>query len=358
MPPLGQEDTTDVESTNLEGAASTPTPADPSAAPAEEAKDEGPKTALDAAIAAVKPKADSNLNAEDDGAAKGDEGKAKDAKEADPSKADQPQDGEKQEDGELSEEDMKLLPKKTEKSIRRLLTSRAEARTRADTAEGRIRELEPKAQSFEHVVGFMRQHELSPEEVSTGFEIMRLIKHEPQKALAALRPYVDQLTTLTGGGTLDPDLQAAMDEGRIAQDYAREMQQARSRAALAQAQADRASARMQERDATDAASRVQAERQTAWQSWVTVQKQTDPGYAAIERLVVLEAQNLMMREGTPPTNQLSALFDRAKQNVAALMPKPPKPAVTPAPTDHQSSAAISPAEPKTMLEAAMRAMRP
>lgn len=330
-------------------------PADSSTAPLDSVKPpdppatpEGPKSLLDAALEAIKPESEKS----DHTGAEPKEEKTEPAKAADP--ATDPKTAEKPGEDEFSDEELKSQPARTAKRIKSLLASRAELRTEAEQGRTRIAELQPKAASFDHIVTFMRDAELAPQEVSEGFELMRLMKHDPVKALQVLKPYYDGLVEATGG-VIAPGLQADVDNGTISEARARELQQANSRAALAQAQADRAAARLQtDRTAQSAADAAKANA-TAWASWVEIQKRSDPEYAATHDFVVQEARTLLAA-GIPSAAELPALFDKAKANVTARLAKfrPSKASVEPARSSSQStvgSAAGKP--PSSMMEAAL-----
>jgi len=76
-------------------------------------------------------------------------------------------------------------------------------------------------EQFEQVQSFIRTNNLSNEEVAAGFQIMALMRQDPEKALEALRPYVSSLEQVTGRA-LPEDLQSRVENGLVDEDTARE----------------------------------------------------------------------------------------------------------------------------------------
>ncbi len=329
---------------STEGASPAPdaaTSAAPNADPTPEAPQE---TLYDAAVKALKPAAKPDATVKDEKAPT-DETAAQAAVAA-----------KTPEDGEFTDDELKTVHERTAKRIRELLASRAEERKSAETANARVAELEPKAKSFEAITNFMKEANLLPEEVSEGFELMKLIKHDPFKALEMMRPYYERLVEVTGG-VLSPELQAAVDSGEISDARARQLQQAQSRAHVMQAQSQRVAAQMQAQQESLDVSAEQNARATAWQNWVSIQRRADPEFAATEEFVVQQIR-ANFAGGIPPISELPKAFDAAKAQVEKRLAqfRPKKPEIIPTRPSSQSGALATPAEPKSILEAARAAI--
>lgn len=248
--------------------------------------------------------------------------------------------------------DLSRYHSKTREQIQRLLAQRKQA-------QARVMELEPKAEQFDRILGFVEQAGLSIDEVNTGFEIMRLIKHEPGKALAALLPYVQSLQRLTGD-LLPDDLREQVEMGRIDETVARELAQHRSRAVLAREQAQRA-AEIAERRRVEEAAAAQRRVASAVSEWDAAWSRADPDYKAkLPRVQEkIELALLKMRsEGRElrDPREAVALADRARAEVNAEFarfkpqPKEVRPVVG-------GGAASGTPVPQTALEAARAALR-
>lgn len=323
---------------------------------------EKPQSMLDAASAALKQMNASDTDKDEKNEASDTEGDAGDAETADDQK--EPADdtsADKIED-HFSEDEIKALNARTQKSFSRILRSRAEARDQLSAAQAQLSDFQPKAQQFDKITDFMREAELSADEVSTGFELMRLIKHDPVQALEKLRPYVDQLSTLTGDGDLSAELRKQVDEGYLSEEYARQIQSAKSREVLAREAAERQAKRIAESQGATRQEAVVKTRQDAWTGWVATQRASDPVFSKIESLVTDRVRNKLQATGIPDdVNGLSAIFDAARaeivKEVSAFAPSSPKAPVTPSRSQTSKTSSTGDTEPKSYLDAARAALR-
>lgn len=259
--------------------------------------------------------------------------------------------------GDVTPEELNRYHSKTRRRVQGLLAER-------DTLRKDLDDLRPRAEQFDRIVQYVEKAGLTSQEVDAGFEIMRLMKAEPAKALAALMPYVEQLQTLTGD-RLPADLAEAVESGRITEVHARELASHRSRSSLADEQSRRAAEVARQKAAAE-----QAERQAtairemtagALTEWARHHLERDPDQGAKAPLIESEIRAQMVQahaEGKPPrtAQEIFALASRAKaiveQRLAALLPTPR--AVQPVPS---GAGAQGPAEPKTAAEAAVLALR-
>lgn len=217
--------------------------------------------------------------------------------------------------GELTDEELDRYHSKTRRRIKALIGERDTYRS--------------KAEGFDKITSYIEGAGLTTSEVNTGFEVMRLLKNDPHEALKRLAPIVDTLRQVTGA-VLPNDLQQRVALGRLPEDAAAELAQARSREQLAEQAAQRAREAADRRMA-DQAQRAQADAAAAVSEWERTWAASDPDYPKVKQLVqerieldVLKAA----REGRSPRDARGAvaLADKAraavKASLAQFTPKP------------------------------------
>lgn len=227
-------------------------------------------------------------------------------------------DAPKPEPTEISDEEMKSYPAKTQKRIRELLDQRrseyeAHAQTKAE-----LDQLKPMAERYQAIENFRVESDLSTDEMATGFEIMRLLKQDPVKALQSLRPYVTSLEQITGEA-LPADLQAEVDRGVISRERAQELSKARSAAMLQQQAYERANARAADLEKKQSTETQAREQRDAMNAWDAVQMQSDPDYKHIRHFMLPEIHALMAQQRPSNTVELTAILNRAKENVVTRL---------------------------------------
>lgn len=290
--PSAQADTTNqVEAQDVEQAA-------PSAA--DDKGDKSPATLFDAIKVAMNP--------EPAEASPASEGQDEEGSKPEADKPEAKAEGEADDEEELSEDELARLSKKTRKSVRRLLTDRANLRAEVD-------ELRPAAERFQEMRRFTDDAGLVSQEITAGFNIMRLMKHEPDKALEMLAPYVQQLMQVTGR-LLPKDLQEQVRTGQISPEAAQELSRTRARVAFTeQRETQRQTTQVQQ---TQAAAQTQTiglmvNAVTALeQTWLT----SDPDYA-VKSTRVQEKLKLAVHEGRIPQTpeQATQLVKECKAEV-------------------------------------------
>ncbi|OFX03285.1 MAG: hypothetical protein A3E78_12175 [Alphaproteobacteria bacterium RIFCSPHIGHO2_12_FULL_63_12] len=263
------------------------------------------------------------------------------------SDAEAPADAKPEGEAEAGDDAEKELPfHKHPAWMRRIAKERAQSE--------RIAQLEPMAERFTQMQSMMQRADLSPDEVTTGFNIMALMKGDPHKALAALKPFYESLLQVTGE-VLPDDLRKDVDLGHVSEDRARELSRVRSEAdaakrreaAATQRTTDEATARERHTLLSDMAAGVSA--------WETEWSKKDPDYA--RKLPLVEAQVKALRQERPPRNRAEAakLAQDALDAVnASLRPFAPKKDAVAPPIDGSSAKPI--AVPKNSIEAANAAL--
>lgn len=162
---------------------------------------------------------------------------------------------------------------------------------------------------FVQLQGFMQNANLDSEEVNNGFQIMALMKNDPQAALNALLPYVTNLQTVLGKNLPD-DLKAKVEDGFIDEATATELAQSRSRETIQKGQAEAA--------ATQAQANLGREIVGAVSAWETEWQKVDADYAAKQPRVQEKIELEIRRNGMPANKTAAvALAKRCKDSVEA-----------------------------------------
>lgn len=258
---------------------------------------------------------------------------------------------------EVTDEELRGYHSRTRRRIRKLLDKNREL-------AGQIEGLSEKAQRFDGITAFVENARLTTEEVNAGFEIMRLMKHDPEKALNALVPYVLELQRITGA-TLSDDLRQAVEQGMITEDAARELSRHRSRESLAQAEARRASEaaarQSEERRRADEAAELTDTVASAISEWENTVLAKDPDREAKHPLVESEIERLILKakaEGKLPRTAQEAVamaekaYAEVNKRVRLFAPKPRE-----IRTVTSGSVAAATPTPSTELDAARAAVR-
>jgi len=222
---------------------------------------------------------------------------------------------------------------------------------------GKIQEFQPKADQWDRVTGFMQEHGLEPPEVAEGFKIMALIRRDPAKAYAALKPYMDKLAPYVGE-ILPVDLQERYDAGEISEEAAKELATLRAGQQNTEAVTAADRARHAERQATDTTvSRVNAV--NAW----AASKATEAGFAKIEPLVRDRARAMLaeaVAAGNPPATPEAAvaMMDRALSDIRDSVKQftPQRPGIRHVPSSGSASQSAMPAA-NSALEAARQGLQ-
>lgn len=119
--------------------------------------------------------------------------------------------------GDLTEDELKRYGPKTQARMRQLLGQRKEANEQAEKLKA---ELEPKAKKFDEIDTYIRNNNLSNEDVGVIFEIGALIRNDPFKALERVQPIYEKLLEITGD-VLPAELQERVNLGYISKEDAK-----------------------------------------------------------------------------------------------------------------------------------------
>lgn len=152
------------------------------------------------------------------------EGKSPDPKEGDDgeaAKAEGEENPEEAEEKPFTKDDLNGLHSKTRKRVGKLIAT-------LDTVTKERDQFKPAAEQYSQVIGFLKENGLSMDDANQAFDIMRDIQHDPERALAALEPIVEQLRQATGS-VLPPDLAAQVQQGYITEAHAQELSKHRAK---------------------------------------------------------------------------------------------------------------------------------
>ncbi|MDR9437545.1 MAG: hypothetical protein RI563_11735 [Thiohalophilus sp.] len=181
------------------------------------------------------------------------------------------------------------------------------------------RELEERAKASDELMEFTEQAGLNQEELTNGLSIMHLLKTDPYKAREALLPYMEQLDKLTGQGGLPEDLQQQIDAGRITEEYARELNQARAKAQHAESRVayqQEQSQREQQAQQEEQLNQLRSQMRDSVTAWEAEWKKSDPDFDKKQPLVTDRVRTLIQTEGPPASvEQALELTKRARTDI-------------------------------------------
>lgn len=183
--------------------------------------------------------------------------------------------------------------------FRQVLKHARELQEKNAVFEAKSQEFAAKEQTianFEAFRGAVQQADLSSDDVAQAFLIASLIKSDPAKALEALNPIIDNLTTLTGN-RLPGDLQAKVDQGLIDEETAFEVSRDRASAVLA----TNRSTKVTERSQAQVMDQQREAVRSKVQSWEDAWKSQDPDYGKKQQFVESEVRQMISKEGFPAT---------------------------------------------------------
>jgi hypothetical protein len=192
-------------------------------------------------------------------------------------------------------------------------------------------------EQYEQIQQFMQVNELAPQEVADGFEIMALMRQNPEAALEKLRPFVESLELATGR-RLPEDLSKRVEDGLVDEDTARETARLRMEADRARQQAEARSAADAERQALESQQNQVQSIQTAVATVEQEIQASDPDYARKQSFVMDRVRSLII-EKTPRTSEDAvAIVRQAHKEISErLKPMVQRKPVTPATSGDASS---------------------
>lgn len=229
---------------------------------------------------------------------------------------------------------------------------RDQFRAKAEELSIQVDQLSGKAQQLDTIGSFMREHELTAEEVQQGFEIMALMKHDPAAALQKLAPHLSNLE-LAAGQRLPEDLQAKVDAGEVTPEIARETARARMEAAAARYRAERAGHAIEQTNAQQLVTAMK-DAVTGWENDV---KARDPDYPHMQSFVLDRTRVLMAQKPPRTPDDAKALVKQAYDEVKAQMKRvlPQRQPMRTVTSDKSSTTAV--AAPNSLTDVVKMALR-
>ena len=214
-----------------------------------------------------------------------------------------------------------------------------------------------RAERFDAITTYMKENELTSEEVADGFEVMTLMRKDPAEALKRLETYSSNLRQFLGL-ELPEDLRSKVDDGAVDEDTAKELAKARNERAFAEA-------RLQEREQFERQTYTQQQEAAARQEmamavdgWINSIKSSDPDYSIKEAFVVDRVKVLRM-EYPPQTKEdavalVQQAYTDASERLKAMSPRRQNIRTT---TSAASTTTAAKPEPKTLQEAIELSLR-
>lgn len=231
-----------------------------------------------------------------------------------PSKQDS---GKEAEDAELSgdptPDEMKQMQPRTAERIKKLLSERDGYRTE-------VEQLRTGAEQWDKVERFREAQGLTPTDLANAIQIAGLMRNDPVKAFEILQP-VWQNLNMQVGAALSPEMEQAVRAGDLRREHALQMTRT-------QAEADRATRRLQEQQRVDAERQQQANiqaqttsLQNAANDWEQRQMAKDPDFDLKRSLIAEKADLAMRRLGKFPESPeaMVQILDTAKKEVEATL---------------------------------------
>lgn len=165
-------------------------------------------------------------------------------------------------------------------------------------------------EQFEQIQTFMQVNGLSAEEVAEGFEVMAMMRRDPEKALEKITAYAESLELATGR-KLPDDLAKRVDDGLVDEDTARETARLRLEAQQRRQQAE-----------AYAAQNAQATQQTAIQSIQQAASQvereiqsSDPDYTRKQPFVMDRVRALIVEKQPRTPEEAAAIVRQAHAEI-------------------------------------------
>lgn len=322
---------------------------------------DGEKSFTDAVLSALDEPEDSPASTENEGAA---EDKPADAASDDAAKDADKAKTEGEDESDLTEKEMAALNDKTRTRIQTLLEQRRERAAEVETLQSEVEKLRPAAESYAKVTDFMRENKLTAEDAGQALQLAGLVNRSPTEAYAALKPIMEKLAE-QAGMTLPSDLADDVRAGRITQQRALELSQARAQSTLSKRQADeaRTAEERQQKEAEqerERAGKVEHIRKltTIGDQLAADRAQSDPDWKLKEPLVVDKLRIDLADNGLPKDEaELKTRFDKIVKDVTVylrgLQPDR-KPQLKPVPSGSSTDATTEP--PKDATEAVLRAL--
>lgn len=225
-----------------------------------------------------------------------------------------------------------------------------------------LEEARPAVENFRQMQQFVQQNGLAPDDLNNAFTLASLLRNDRREAYKVVSEMARTLSAEFGDGDLPPDLQEAVDLGRIDVDMAREMARmkaAEEYASKREKQLAEEAERRQEEQNRQAFAKSLADASAAY---VNEWKRTDPDFAKKEPLV-RDKIVAMLAQGNGPKNadevraQIKAARAEVEKYLASIIPSRKGPVSPLPPSGNGHSAGTRPKSSVEAATAALAAMR-
>lgn len=191
---------------------------------------------------------------------------------------------------DLTDEEKKVLSVKSQKRFRTLVAQR-------DDAKGQVESLRPRAEQMDRVTGFMREHNISPEEFDNALHVTRLVNTgDYGEALKVLTPIYRELAA-KAGEVLPEDLQEEVRLGKISEPRARELSRARANAQSAEERERRSRETASQDEEQQRISRQINDAVSAVDDWAKAKAGSDPDWSEKHEEVAEQVQLELDKRG-------------------------------------------------------------
>ena len=210
------------------------------------------------------------------------------------------------------------------------------------------------AEQYGKITGFLDTNNVSADEAAAGLQIMALMKGDPVEALAALKPYVQQLSE-AAGYVMPDDIQNKVNDGFLDEDAGRELAKTRMDAQRERQMRTDLEERQQQQN-FKANTNTMAGAVTEWE---TKTRQSDPDYELKQAEIDDRVRVLVSQRGRPNTPDMALsmakeAYDGVNQRYAGRFQN--KRGIRPA-SGGKISGTPTP-EPASLMEAVQQALNP
>lgn len=226
--------------------------------------------------------------------------------------------------------------------------------------ETAIKELEPKAQTYDDLTGFVRDSGLSKDDFAAMLSIGAAIRNDPFQAYEMLKPIMARIESMVGE-RLPQDLQTAVDNQSMTPEAASAIARSRAEATVYKGQAAAANQRFQEtenqrqqREADEHAQGVVQDIGACIDTWASRDPDADKKRPFVEEAIELELRRIEGRgETIRSADDVQKLINTAVDQVNKRMRSfAPAPQARSGPLPSGGTPPNAAPTPKTSLEAA------
>lgn len=252
-------------------------------------------------------------------------------------------------DADPSDDDINAIQKPRIKAwVRKALSQRDEARNQLEAVR-------PEADMWQQHTNWMRDQGITTDEYQSLYQVAAMLKSGDYESFMRIAgPHLER-AQFALGERLPADLQAAVDDGRITPELAREYARAQSTVSVNAARAQASARQHEETSQRDLSQSIQ----TTIASWEATMRASDPDYAKKAGAIESAVHALVAKRGNPRSadEALSYAQEALKQaNGWFASATPAAKPTRPTPSSASSTTVATPS-PRSFLEAVQLAAR-